>query len=189
LYLGGIDKLLPMMQQSFPELGLTREDCIEKSWIESVLYFEGFPSGESLNVLLNRTLLIRAPFKAKSDYVQEPIPELGFEGIWKRFSEREAELALILLTPYGGRMSEISESEIPFPHRAGTIYKIQYVVYWEEKGIAASKRHISWIRRLYSYMAPYVSKSLLQLSYLSAGLVSWISTCSNELNELARLVR
>jgi FAD/FMN-containing dehydrogenase len=38
LYLGGIDKLLPMMQQSFPELGLTREDCIEKSWIEYVLY-------------------------------------------------------------------------------------------------------------------------------------------------------
>jgi hypothetical protein len=32
-------------------------------------------------------------------------------------------------------------------------------VYWEEKGTAASKRHISWIRRLYSYMAPYVSKS------------------------------
>jgi hypothetical protein len=159
LYLGGIDKLLPMMQESFPELGLMREDCIEKSWIESVLYFEGFPSGESLNVLLNRTLLMGDPFKAKSDYVQEPIPELGFEGIWKRFSEREAESALIFLTPYGGRMSEISESEIPFPHRAGTIYKIQYVVYWEEKGTAASKRHISWIRRLYSYMAPYVSKS------------------------------
>jgi hypothetical protein len=35
-----------------------------------------------------------APLKAKSDYVQELIPELGFEGIWKRFSEREAELAL-----------------------------------------------------------------------------------------------
>jgi hypothetical protein len=159
LYLGGIDKLLPMIQESFPELGLVREDCIEKSWIESTLYFAGFPSDESLNVLLNRTPLIRAPFKAKSDYVQEPIPEHGFEGIWKRFSQKEADAAIMILTPYGGRMSEISESATPFPHRAGNIYKIQQLVYWEEEETAASERHIRWIRRLYGYLAPYVSKS------------------------------
>ncbi|XP_059439587.1 tetrahydroberberine oxidase-like [Corylus avellana] len=159
LYLGVIDKLLPMMQESFPELGLMREDCIEKSWIESILYLAGFPSDESLDVLLNRTSPTRSRFKAKSDYVQEPIPELGLEGIWQRFYEKEGETALMILTPYGGRMSEISESEIPFPHRAGNIYKIFYVVFWEEEGTAASERHISWMRRLYSYMAPYVSKS------------------------------
>jgi len=159
LYLGGIDELLPMMQESFPELGLMREDCIEMSWIESTLYFFGFPIGESLDVLLNRTSLTRPRFKAKSDYVQEPIPEVGLEGIWKRFHEKEAESALLILTPYGGRMSEISESAIPFPHRAGNIYQIQHYVYWEEKETAASERHISWIRRFYGYMAPYVSKS------------------------------
>jgi hypothetical protein len=159
LYLGGIDKLLPMIQESFPELGLVREDCIEKSWIESTLYFAGFPSDESLNVLLNRTPLIRAPFKAKSDYVQEPIPEHGFEGIWKRFSQKEADAAIMILTPYGGRMSEISESATPFPHRAGNIYKIQQLVYWEEEETAALERYIRWIRRLYGYLAPYVSKS------------------------------
>jgi hypothetical protein len=159
LYLGGIDKLLPLMQESFPELGLMREDCIEMSWIESTLYFFGFPIGESLDVLLNRTSLTTHPFKAKSDYVQEPIPEVGLEGIWKRFHEKEAESAFLILTPYGGRMSEISQSAIPFPHRAGNIYQIQHYVYWEEEETEASERHISWIRRLYGYMAPYVSKS------------------------------
>jgi hypothetical protein len=159
LYLGGIDRLLPMMQESFPELGLMREDCIEMSWIESTLYFFGFPIGESLDVLLNRTSLTTHPFKAKSDYVQEPIPEVGLEGIWKRFHEKEAESAFLILTPYGGRMSEISQSAIPFPHRAGNIYQIQHYVYWEEEETEASERHISWIRRLYGYMAPYVSKS------------------------------
>ncbi|KAG6642509.1 hypothetical protein I3843_09G140900 [Carya illinoinensis] len=159
LYLGGIDNLLLLMQESFPELGLVREDCTEMSWIESVLYFGGFPSGESLDVLLNRTPLIRPIFKAKSDYVIEPISEVGLEGIWERFYEKEAETALLIFTPYGEKMSEISESAIPFPHRAGNIYKIQYLVYWEEEGIAATERHISWIRRLYSYMAAYVSKS------------------------------
>ncbi|KAE7996035.1 hypothetical protein FH972_000784 [Carpinus fangiana] len=159
LYLGVMDKLLPMMQESFPELGLMREDCIEMSWIESILYFAGFPADKSLDVLLNRTSLTRSLFKAKSDYVQEPIPELGLEGIWQRFYEKEGETALMFLTPYGGRMSEISEDATPFPHRAGNIYNIFYGVFWEEEGTAASERYISWMRRLYSYMAPYVSKS------------------------------
>ena len=56
-------------------------------------------------------------------------------------------------------MKEIPESEAPFSHRAGNIYKIQHLVYWEEEGSEASIRHMSWIRRLYSYMASYVSKS------------------------------
>ena len=77
----------------------------------------------------------------------------------QRFYEKEAESAVLILTPYGGKMSEISESAIPFPHRVGNIYKIQYLVYWLEEGTAATESHVSWIRRLYAYMAPYVSKS------------------------------
>ncbi|KAK2965072.1 hypothetical protein RJ639_029468 [Escallonia herrerae] len=68
------------------------------------------------------------------------------------------EAAEMILSPYGGKMDEISEYAIPFPHRAGNLYKIQHLVYWEEEGEMAAERHISWIRRLYSYMAPYVSK-------------------------------
>ncbi|CAK9175407.1 unnamed protein product [Ilex paraguariensis] len=158
LFLGRVDRLLPLIQESFPELGLVREDCIEMSWIESILYFAGFPSGESLNVLLNRTALSTRYFKAKSDYVKELISENGLEGIWKMFYEDEAKAAGMILNPYGGRMNEISESALPFPHRAGYLYKIQHLVYWDEAGMEASERHISWIRKLYSYMAPFVSK-------------------------------
>lgn len=159
LFLGGAERLLSLMHESFPELGLLKEDCIEMSWIESVLYFADFPRGESLDVLLDRTPLASTRYyKAKSDYVKEPISEKGLEGIWKFFDEDEAEAAQIILSPYGGRMSEISESALPFPHRAGNLYKIQHLVYWDEEGTEASERHITWIRRLYSYMAPYVSK-------------------------------
>ncbi|KAL2474827.1 FAD-binding Berberine family protein [Abeliophyllum distichum] len=157
LFLGGVDRLLPLMQQSFPELGLQREDCTEMSWIESILYFAGFPI-ESRDVLLNRTQPNVRYFKAKSDYVQKPISKNGLQGIWKLFFEEEAEEAEMILSPYGGRMDEISESAIPFPHRAGNLYKIQHLVYWEEEEVEATQNYINWIRKLYSYMAPYVSR-------------------------------
>ena len=158
IYLGGKDKLLPLMQKSFPELGLVSEDCTEMSWIQSILYFTGFQNGQSLEVLLNRSLTVNS-YKAKSDYVRQPIPEDALEGIWPSFFEEEAQSSVIILNPYGGRMSEISESATPFPHRAGVIGKIQYLVYWSEEGTAATKKHVRWMRRLYTYMAPYVSNS------------------------------
>ncbi|KAK0579489.1 hypothetical protein LWI29_027055 [Acer saccharum] len=157
-FLGGVDQLLPLMQKSLPDLGLVKEDCIEMSWIDSILYFAGFRNGESMDVLLNRTHTTRSFFKAKSDYLKEPIPETALEGIYERLHEEEAEAAEIILSPYGGKMSEISESEIPFPHR-GNLYQIYHAVYWDEEGNEIAQKHINWIRRLYSFVAPYVSKN------------------------------
>ncbi|PHU14938.1 hypothetical protein BC332_16143 [Capsicum chinense] len=116
-----------------------------------------FPRGESHDVLLSRIQLSTRYFKAKSDYVYQPIPEGGVEGIWRLFFEDEAQAAQVILSPYGGRMDEISPSAIPFPHRAGNLYEIQYLVYWNEGGDEVAERHINWIKRLYSYMTPFVS--------------------------------
>uniref|UniRef100_A0A6N2KKE7 FAD-binding PCMH-type domain-containing protein n=1 Tax=Salix viminalis TaxID=40686 RepID=A0A6N2KKE7_SALVM len=124
-------------------------DCIEMSWIESVLYFAGFPSNTSLDVLLDRTPTSDAFYKIKSDYVKEPLPEIALEGIWKRMDQLE--------------MDEISESSLSFPHRAGIIYQIEYLVLVEEESSEASRRYISWIRSLLDYMTPYVSKNPRQV--------------------------
>ncbi|XP_057980154.1 tetrahydroberberine oxidase-like [Malania oleifera] len=159
LYLGGATKLFQLMQESFPELGLLKEDCLEMSWIQSTLYAVGFPIEGPFEVLLNRTPYTREFFKSKSDYVREPISEIELEGLWEKFYHADGvEVPEMFMTAFGGRMSEISESEIPFPHRAGNIYQVQYKVGWKEEGRAASRRHVEWIRRLYSHMAPFVSK-------------------------------
>ncbi|KAF3450237.1 hypothetical protein FNV43_RR06317 [Rhamnella rubrinervis] len=157
LFLGGIDKLIPLMNKSFPELGLQAKDCVEMSWIQSVLYFSGYQMDQPLEVLLDRNVLYKSYFKAKSDFVKEPISEAGLEGIWERFLEEE--LVFMIMDPFGGKMNEISESEIPFPHRNGNLYNIQYLVKWEVNGFRASNKHVHWIRMLYRYMKPYVSSS------------------------------
>ncbi|OVA12243.1 FAD linked oxidase [Macleaya cordata] len=154
MFLGGAKKLLILMKQRFPELGLESKHCTELSWVQSTLYFAGFPVEGSLDVLLNRTQPKRF-YKAKSDYVKEPISKIGLEGIWRRLLEEEQ--PQMIFSSFGGRMNEISESEIPFPHRKWNIFMIQYLAYWE--GLEATEKQFNWIRKLYKYMEPYVSKS------------------------------
>ncbi|ONI11259.1 hypothetical protein PRUPE_4G096500, partial [Prunus persica] len=93
-------------------------------------------------------------FKAKSDYVNEPISKAGLEGLWQTLIEVKAYL---ILTLYGGKISEISNSEIHFPHRSGNLFKIQYMVTWDD--YRENEIGESLMRKLYDYMAPYVSKS------------------------------
>ncbi|KAL3616811.1 hypothetical protein CASFOL_039205 [Castilleja foliolosa] len=158
LYLGRVNDLLLLMQREFPELGLAKQDCTEMSWIESTLFFAGLHN-QSLDVFLNRTPQNASYSKGKSDYVTQPIPINGLKGIWRFLHEEAENSAELQFSPYGGALSEISEFETPFPHRAGNIFMIHYLVNWERQGNAELQKHLDWIRRLYSYMAPYVSQS------------------------------
>ncbi|XP_022761023.1 berberine bridge enzyme-like 8 [Durio zibethinus] len=160
-FLGGVHKLIPLMQERFPELGLVKEDCTEMSWIESILYF-GQVQNKSLDILLDRsykTTLNGPAFKTKSDYVKKPIPEAAFEGIWSKFYEEDAESAVMGFIAYGAKMAEIPESATPFPHRAGNMYKIAYTVGWQQEDQIKSQKYMRWIRKFYSFMSSFVAKS------------------------------
>ncbi|GAY60278.1 hypothetical protein CUMW_200710 [Citrus unshiu] len=155
LFLGDSERLLQVIHKRFPELGLTRNDCIETSWIRSVLYFAGYPNNTEPEILLDVQSLGKNYFKAKLDFVQEPVPETVIEGLWKMVLEED--IPIILWNPYGGIMSKISEAEIAFPHRKGNIFTIQYMNAWKDGDEKNATKHIGWIRRLYDYMTPYVS--------------------------------
>ncbi|KAL9282309.1 unnamed protein product [Arabidopsis thaliana] len=161
LYLGPVNNLLALMEEKFPELGLDIQDCTEMSWVESALWFADFSKGESLGVLANRKRTSLS-FKGKDDFVQEPIPEAAIQALWRRLEAPEARLAKVILTPYGGKMSEIAEHETPFPHRKGNLYEIQYLAFWreeEDKNKMETEKYLKWVESVYNLMTPYVSKS------------------------------
>ncbi|XP_050222619.1 berberine bridge enzyme-like 17 [Mercurialis annua] len=154
-FLGKIDRLLPLMNTSFPELGLQRRDCHEMKWIESILFWAEFPNGTSIDVLLDRPPKSPIFLKSKSDYVKDVIPKSSIDEIWKLMI-KVGEM-WIQFNPYGGKMSEISDCATPFPHRAGNICLIQYGLVWIEEGIIENKLNSS--REMYESMAPFVSKN------------------------------
>ncbi|KAI3946702.1 hypothetical protein MKW98_003265 [Papaver atlanticum] len=124
-YLGSTAEAISTLNREFPKLDIAEDDCKEMSWIESV----------------NRYLDDKGYFKAKSDYVKEPI------------SMRGIKTALRILENY-----KISSDSIPFPHRVGNIFAIQYLVAWNSTYNSKNDVYISWIRNFYNSMTKYVEK-------------------------------
>ncbi|KAI3506138.1 hypothetical protein L1887_28494 [Cichorium endivia] len=156
MFLGTADKLIETVNDRFPELGLQETDCIEMTWIESVVYFSGYLGGEGIDALKERRPWPKSYSKGKSDYVQKPISEEAFEDIWKWCLH---ENLLIVIEPHGGRMSEIDASEIPYPHREGNLYIIEYFMRWTDEDFNASKKNVEMIRKIYEKMTPFVSNN------------------------------
>nr|GMD05413.1 berberine bridge enzyme-like 15 [Ipomoea batatas] len=156
VFLGKTDRLLKIMNHRFPELGLTRKDCLEMSWIESAIYTARYPRTTPPEFLLQgKPFFPKSFFKAKSEFLRTPVPESGLRGLWKIFLKEDA--PLMVWNPYGGMMAKIPESATPFPHRKGVICKMLYLTSWKIEG--EKKKHIDWIRGLYDYMGAYASKS------------------------------
>ncbi|KAL3632349.1 Monolignol oxidoreductase AtBBE-like 15 [Castilleja foliolosa] len=149
------DRLLDVTGRSFPELGLSKNDCTEMSWIEAMMYIAGYGPNTPPEILLQGKPLFKNYFKAKSDFVREPVPVDGLNGLWRRIMEEDS--PLVIFNPYGGMMSRIPENETPFPHRDGVLYKIQYLSLWSDGEKESRDKHVGWIRKVYEYMGDYVS--------------------------------
>ncbi|KAM0860964.1 hypothetical protein ACQ4PT_046202 [Festuca glaucescens] len=85
LYLGNCSAVVRTLHHRFPELGVTRADCREMSWLQYVayLYF-----GDAINnaplelLLLNRTMTLGPFVKNKSDYVNKALTKNTWEKIF-----------------------------------------------------------------------------------------------------------
>ncbi|KAL5778496.1 hypothetical protein ACOSQ2_009233 [Xanthoceras sorbifolium] len=179
-YLGPRHEAVSILNQAFPELSISVEDCNEMSWIESVHFFSGLSNGSTISDLKNRYLQDKNYFKGKSDYVRTPI---SFPGIKAALDILEKEpKGYVIFDPYGGVMSKISSESTPFPHRKSSLFSIQYMVAWYGEDNEKSDGYIKWIRGLYKAMAPFVSwgprAAYINYMDLDLGVMELINTRS-----------
>uniref|UniRef100_A0A8R7QMC7 FAD-binding PCMH-type domain-containing protein n=2 Tax=Triticum urartu TaxID=4572 RepID=A0A8R7QMC7_TRIUA len=159
LYLGGCGSLVAMMDDQFPELGMTSADCQPMSWAQSAATpFLSFGRNGTLEeALLNRTTGLSRSNKGKSDYVRRAIPKAAWEDIFPWFAKAGA--GFILLEPHGGFMGGVPAAATPYPHRNGVLYVMQYIVTWPQEGGDGGTAATAWIQGLYELMGRHVSKN------------------------------
>ncbi|KAI3501939.1 hypothetical protein L1887_29967 [Cichorium endivia] len=161
IYQGTRDTLLPLLYEKFPELGVTPEICEEIKMIQSTLVFWGLPSSTPTEILTNRSAIAKLNNKSKSDYVRKPIPISGLKKIWNKLMEND-ESALLMINPFGGRMSDYSETAIPYPHRGGVLLQVLKTVNFNGQTsdtTPVSLSRIAWLQSLDELLTPYVSKN------------------------------
>ncbi|KAL3509751.1 hypothetical protein ACH5RR_029152 [Cinchona calisaya] len=159
VFRGDADELLQVMEEYFPELGVMKEDLKEMSWIQYFAFYDDHPIEDIVQILTSRVSTSKSYLKAKSDFVQKPIPEEGIEKIWEKLFEEDPLAAQLQWTPFGGKMDEISESETPFPHRAGNSFIMFEAIFWNGTDSSLAQKHVNWIRELHDVIGQYVDKN------------------------------
>ncbi|KAL1198385.1 Berberine bridge enzyme-like 7 [Cardamine amara subsp. amara] len=154
-FLGPTDKLMAMMNEKLPELGLRHEDCHEMSWFNTTLFWADYPAGTPKSVLLDRPTN-PVFFKSKSDYVKKPIPKEGLEKLWKKMLTFN-NIVWMQFNPYGGVMDRIPATATAFPHRKGNMFKVQYSTVWLDAN--ETETSLSMMKELYEVAEPYVSSN------------------------------
>lgn len=156
MFLGTCDALLPLMRSRFPELGMNRSHCKEMTWIQSVPYIY-LGSSATVEDILNRTASTSSFNKATSDYVLQAIPKDAWTKIFAWLAMPNA--GLMILDPYGAKISSFPEWVTPFPHRDGVLYNIQYMNFWSATTNGGGSNQARWLKDFYAFMEPYVSKN------------------------------
>jgi hypothetical protein len=148
--------VLSVLNKAYPELRVAESELSEVSWVESTAKVAGL---NSVADLTSRQIGVGEYAKRKSDYVQAPISKPDMVKIARYMTTAPTE-GSIQLSPYGAAMARIGSGEVPFPHRAGFLYSVQYAIDWkeEENGRRAGE-FMGWLREWYAFMAPYVSKN------------------------------
>ncbi|CAM0875480.1 unnamed protein product [Alopecurus aequalis] len=153
LYLGTCSSLVVTMGYRFPELKMTSADCRSMTWLQSAAFINFGSTDTPVEALLNRNTSLSSFTKNKSDYVRRAISKVVWQDIFSWFTMNGA--GMMILEPQGGFVGSIPTSATPYPHRNGVLYNIQYIVFWQGDGTAAT----TWLGNFYDFMGKYVSKN------------------------------
>nr|GEW10846.1 berberine bridge enzyme-like 8 [Tanacetum cinerariifolium] len=125
------------------------------------LLFGGFSTSTPTETLANRSAIATLNFKGKSDYIREPISIDGLKKIWEKIFENDGSDTFII-NPFGGMMSEFSETVIPYPHRAGVLYQFFKTADFSDQPSYATPTSLArrdWLQSFEAFLEPYVSSN------------------------------
>ncbi len=109
-------------------------------------------------------------FKAKSDYAFQPLSNQAIETIVRFLTMVPSGSDLIQFDSYGGAIARVPKQATAFAHRAGTLFSIQYMVYWRQA--SEQDKCLKWIRDFHAAMRPYVSGAAYR-NYCDLDLTNW----------------
>jgi len=178
LFLGDSKSLVSLLNDKFSQLGLKQSDCIETSWLGSVLFSKNTNITALVEVFLNRQPQSVNYLKRKYHYVKKSISKEGLEGIWRKMIELVD--TSLNFNPYGGRMAKIPSTTSHFPHRAGNLWKIQYLANWNKPGKEVANHYINLTRKLHKYMTHFVSKNPRGAFFNYRDLHLWSNNCNGK---------
>ena len=119
--------------------------------------------------------LARSTFKGKSDYANKPLSAGAIDTLVRGIEARQAAgsgRAIVLLDSSGGAINRVPKAATAFVHR-DALFSFQYLAYWEAGDPpAVAAANLSFLRKLYAAMRPYVSGFAYQ-NYIDPDLSSW----------------
>jgi len=108
--------------------------------------------------------------KCKSDYVLSPLSDDGIATLIAGLGKLPANAIVPICDAYGGAVADVAPDATAFPHRAGTLYCIQYYSSWASSTDTAQR--VEYVRDLYASMRPYVSGAAY-VNYCDLDLPDW----------------
>jgi len=134
----------------------------QRTYMQAVMHWANCSSLAQCRVLPRET------FKAKSDYLNQPMSHAGIQTMIRWVEKHQAGSVAVILDSYGGAIKKVPKSATAFVHR-NALYSIQYYEGWGGSNGPAALR---FIRDFYKAMRPYVSGYAYQ-NYIDPDLTSW----------------
>ena len=111
-------------------------------------------------------------FKATSDYADRPLSPDAVTTLRHFLTTAPSPSSLVQLENYGGAIDHVAPTATAFPHRAGTLFGLQYQAYWNRAQTATAPANIAWANTFRRAMQPFVS-GRAYVNYCDADLPDW----------------
>jgi FAD/FMN-containing dehydrogenase len=171
LFLGGGSELCRMLAP-LGAIGPYRLEIEETTLIEAARGYAGVAARPRRSLPHGYAALGRTRFKNTSDYARAPLGPLAVDVLCEALARAPNAATLVQLDAYGGAVNRVPADATAFPHRAGTLFSIQYQTYWNCDD--EEDENVRWVLGLRAAMAPFVSGEAY-VGYADRTLASWPS--------------